>query len=79
MPPETKTAAPRIAMLKLIQPVQFLGISGSQIAPTMAGGLELSETTKGVVVSSPAHKGKRFVIFNANIAHIEYRDTEEDK
>lgn len=78
MASDTKSA-PRIAMLKLIQPVQFLGISGSQIAPTMAGGLDLAETSKGVVVSSAQHKGKRFVIFNANIAHIEYRDEEEAK
>ena len=69
----------RISMVKLVQPVQFLGIAGGQISPTMAGGLEIVENQKGVVVTSAAHKGKRFIIFNANIAHIEYRDTEEDK
>lgn len=68
---------PRIVMVKLVKEVQFLGISGSQIAPTMAGGLELTEVTKGVRVSSPQHKGKVFVVFNANIAHIQYEEAGE--
>lgn len=72
---EPKTTS-RIVMLKLISPVQFLGISGSQIAPTMVGGIDLVETAKGVVVTSSQHNGKRYCIFNANIAHIEYRDEE---
>lgn len=67
---------PRIVMVKLVKDIQFLGINGSQIAPTMAGGIELSEVSKGVIVRSPAHKGKTFLVFNANIAHIQYEDAE---
>jgi hypothetical protein len=67
---------PRIVMVRLVNEVQFLGVSGKQIAPTMGGGLELTETTKGVAVRSSQHKGKVYVVFNANIAHIQYDEGE---
>ncbi len=66
----------RIVMVKLVNPVQFLGISGSQLAPTQGGGIELTEVTKGVSVRSSAHPGKRFLIHNANIAHIQFEAVE---
>lgn len=69
--------AERIVMVKTVTSVQFLGISGTQLAPTMGGGLDLKETSKGIQVTSKQYEGKRFVIFNANISHVEYREGEE--
>lgn len=67
----------RIHSIKLISPVQFFGISGSQLAPSQGGGLELTETSKGVAVTCKAFPGRAVVIFNANIAHIMYEEVEE--
>ena len=69
----------KIVVVKTVKDVQFLGINGGQITATMAGGLELRETNKGVQVTSKSYPGKRIIIFNANISHIEYRDEEEAK
>lgn len=69
-------AKSRIHSVKLVQPVQFFGVSGSQLAPSQGGGLELTETTKGVAVTCKGHPGKVVVVFNANIAHITYEEVE---
>ncbi len=66
-----------IALVKTVAQVQFLGISGTQIAPSMAGGLELREVPKGVMVTSRSFPSKRILIFNANISHIEFREPVE--
>lgn len=70
-------AKSRIHSIKLVQPVQFFGVSGSQLSPSQGGGLDLTETSKGVAVTSKAFPGKVAVVFNANIAHIIYEEVGE--
>jgi hypothetical protein len=77
MAEKSETKAEYIAVVKTVQDVQFLGINGKQIAASMAGGLELKEFPKGIQVTSKAHAGKRIVIYNANIASVEYREVEQ--
>lgn len=64
-------------MVKVVQDVQFFGINGKQVSATMGGGLELKETSKGVQVTSKAFPGQRFVIYSANIAHVQYKEVQE--
>lgn len=64
-------------MVKTVQPIQFLGVSGTQLAISQGGGLEFRETPKGVSVSSKAYPGKRYVVYAANIAHVEFKEVAE--
>lgn len=65
-----------ITMVKTVQPIQFLGVSGSQLAVSQGGGLEFKEVTRGVSVSAKGFPGKRYVIYAANIAHVEFKEVE---
>jgi hypothetical protein len=71
--------AEKITLVKTVNMVQFFGISGTQIAPTMGGGLDIKETPKGVSITSPSFPGKRRVIYNANIAEVGFADDGEAK
>jgi hypothetical protein len=64
-----------ITMVKTVSQVQFLGVHGQQLAATQ--GLEFKETPKGISVTSKHHTGKRYVVYNANIAHVEYKEVPE--
>jgi hypothetical protein len=66
-----------ITMVKTISQVQFLGVHGQQLAVSQGGGLEFKETNKGISVTSKHHPGKRYVVYNANIAHVEYKEVPE--
>lgn len=66
----------KIHSIKLVAPVQFFGVSGSQIAPSQGGGLELTETPKGVMIRCAGFPGKIVQVFNANIAHVMYEEAE---
>lgn len=65
-----------ITMVKTVQPIQFLGVSGSQLAVSQGGGLEFKEVPRGVSISSKCFPGKRYVIYAANIAHVEFKEVE---
>ena len=69
--------AERIVLVKTVTDVQFLGICGRQLSPTMVGGLEFKEVSKGIQVTSQQYAGRRVIIFSANISHVEYREVEE--
>jgi len=61
-----------VEMVKTNEPVQFFGVSGTQISSTMAG-LHLEWNGEVVVATSDDHPGKEKWIFPATIAFIGFR------
>lgn len=70
MPEEKKTTV-RITMVKTINPIQFFGVAGSQLAVSQGGGLIFSKVPEGIQVSSLHWPNKQYTIYAANIAHVE--------
>jgi hypothetical protein len=74
--PENKIAArtQKLTLVKTVKDVQFLGVNGSQLS--VGQGLILERNQDGVKVSHPGHPGKTYVVFAANIAHLQYEEQE---
>jgi hypothetical protein len=70
----TKQTFPKPKMVRMLNDVQFFGVSGPQVTEGMGGGIHLEWNGSVVVVTCDSNPGESKWLFPAGISFISWKE-----